>query len=115
MIYIGMIGPFQIILILVFVLLGILPTIIALIDILKSEFNGNNKIVWILVVLLMNFFGAILYFSIGREQKINKLKTNNSYNSLRLDFLPKIPCIFAIFLLRQERILRIFPQQTIAR
>lgn len=70
MIYSGMIGTWQLILILVVVFLGILPTIIALVDILKSEFNGNNKIVWLLVVLFTNFFGAILYFLIGREQKI---------------------------------------------
>jgi Phospholipase_D-nuclease N-terminal len=69
MIYLGMIGPWQII-ILIFVLLGIIPTIIALIDILKSKFNGNDKIVWVLVVLFFNLIGAILYFVIGRKQKI---------------------------------------------
>ena len=68
MIYFGMIGAWQLILILVVV--GILPTIIALVDILKNEFKGNNKVVWILVVLFANFFGAILYFLIGTEQKI---------------------------------------------
>ncbi|CAM1372219.1 conserved hypothetical protein [Tenacibaculum litoreum] len=71
MTYLGMIGVWQLILILI-ILLGILPTIIALVDILKSEFKGNNKIVWILVVLLANFFGAVLYFLIGREQKIKE-------------------------------------------
>lgn len=71
MAYIEMIGVWQLILILI-ILLGIIPTIIALIDILKSEFKGNNKIVWILVVLLANFFGAVLYFLIGREQKIKE-------------------------------------------
>ena len=75
MIYLGMIGAWQLILILVVLFLGILPTIIALVDILKSEFKGNNKIVWILVVLFANFFGAILYFLIGREQKITIEKT----------------------------------------
>ena len=69
MIYLGMIGPWQII-ILTFVFLGIIPTIIALIDILKSKFNGNDKIVWVLVVLFFNLIGAILYFIIGRKQKI---------------------------------------------
>jgi hypothetical protein len=64
-----MVGPWQII-ILIFVLLGIIPTIIALIDILKSKFNGNDKIVWVLVVLFFNLIGAILYFVIGRKQKI---------------------------------------------
>jgi hypothetical protein len=75
MIYIGIIGTWQLILILVVLFLGVLPTIIALVDILKSEFKGNNKIVWILVVLFTNFFGAILYFLIGREQKITIVKT----------------------------------------
>ncbi|SDH34672.1 PLD nuclease N-terminal domain-containing protein [Winogradskyella thalassocola] len=75
MIYLGMIGAWQLILILVVLFLGILPMIIALVDILKSEFKGNNKIVWILVVLFANFFGAILYFLIGREQKITIEKT----------------------------------------
>tara|TARA_R100000935_G_scaffold57380_1_gene91216 strand:- start:966 stop:1196 length:231 start_codon:yes stop_codon:yes gene_type:complete len=70
MIYLGMIEAWQLMLILVVLFLGILPTIIALVDILKSEFKGNNKIVWILIVLFTNFFGAILYFLIGREQKI---------------------------------------------
>lgn len=49
-------------------------TIVALVDILKSEFSGNNKIVWVLVVLLTNFFGALLYFMIGRQQKISMIK-----------------------------------------
>ena len=51
--------------------LGIIPTIIALIDILKNKFEENNKIIWVLVVLFFNFIGAILYFTFGRKQKIN--------------------------------------------
>jgi len=70
MAYFLTIGPWQIILILVAVFIGFLPTIIALIDILKSEFTGNNKIVWLLMVLFTNIFGAVLYFLIGREQKL---------------------------------------------
>ena len=69
MTYLGIIGPAQMIIILIAVFLGIIPTIIALIDILKSKFNGNDKIVWILVVLFLNLLGAILYFAIGRKQK----------------------------------------------
>jgi len=67
--YLGMIGAWQIILLLV-ILLGIIPTIIALIDILKNKFDGENKIIWVLVVLFLNLIGAILYFTIGRNQKI---------------------------------------------
>ena len=61
-----MIGPFQLILI----LFVFLPTLIALIDILKNEFSGNNKMIWVLVVLFGNFLGAVLYFIIGRKQKL---------------------------------------------
>ncbi|WJJ96513.1 PLD nuclease N-terminal domain-containing protein [Algibacter luteus] len=68
--YFGAIGPWQIITILFILLIGIVPTIVALIDILKSEFKGNNKLIWVLVVLLFNFFGAVIYFLIGKEQKI---------------------------------------------
>jgi membrane protein DedA with SNARE-associated domain len=69
--YFLMIGPWQIILILITVFLGIIPTIVALIDIVRNEFTGNNKIVWLLVVLLGNFLGALLYFIIGRTQKLS--------------------------------------------
>jgi len=71
MTYLGMIGIWQIIIILL-AFGGIILTIMALIDILKSEFEGNNKIVWVLVVLFINLFGAILYFNIGRKQKISR-------------------------------------------
>ena len=69
--YFLMIGSWQIILILITVFLGIIPTIVALIDIVRNEFTGNNKIVWLLVVLLGNFLGALLYFIIGRTQKLS--------------------------------------------
>jgi len=69
MTYLGMIGSWQII-ILLLSFFGTILTFIALIDILKSKFEGNNKIVWVLVVLFFNLIGAILYFAIGRNQKI---------------------------------------------
>ena len=47
----------------------ILP-IWALIDIIRSQFNDpNNKIIWVLVVLLLPFLGSILYLAIGKGQK----------------------------------------------
>ena len=43
--------------------------IIALVDILKSEFkDSSNKLIWILVTLLLPFLGPILYFLVGRKQ-----------------------------------------------
>ncbi|RIV27288.1 hypothetical protein DYU11_02960 [Fibrisoma montanum] len=48
----------------------ILLPLIALIDALRSSFHGNDKLVWVLVILLFPFLGAILYFVIGRNQRI---------------------------------------------
>ncbi len=70
MTYLGIIGIWQTIIILL-AFSGIILTIMALIDILKSKFNGNDKIVWVMVVLFFNLIGAILYFAIGRNQRLN--------------------------------------------
>lgn len=45
--------------------------IIPFIDILKSKFKGNNKLVWLIVVVIVPIIGPILYFFIGRKQKLN--------------------------------------------
>lgn len=64
-----MIGAPQILLI-----LGVFLTpLIALVDIVRHEFSGNNKLVWILVVFFFNFFGVLLYFLVGRKQIIRKV------------------------------------------
>jgi len=44
----------------------------ALVDILKSEFTGSNKIIWVLVVIFLPLLGSILYLAIGKKQKIVK-------------------------------------------
>jgi len=69
----GFIGPQEIILILLPIIIFAIPVVIALIDILKNEFEGNNKIIWVLVVIFFWLIGAILYYFIGRKQKIKKL------------------------------------------
>ena len=67
-------GATEFVIVLIIVLfLGILPFILwiwALIDILKNEFTGDNKIIWMLVVVLVPLVGFILYFFIGRDQKV---------------------------------------------
>jgi len=52
--------------------LAIVLLIWALVDILKNEFTGSNKIIWVVVVLLLPLLGSILYFVIGANQKITK-------------------------------------------
>ncbi len=52
------------------ILFVLVLSLIALIDILKSNFRESvNKVIWTLVVVLIPIFGAILYFIIGRSQK----------------------------------------------
>ncbi len=46
----------------------------ALVDILKSEFTGYNKIIWVLLVLFIPVLGTILYFIIGRKQKVQNYR-----------------------------------------
>lgn len=41
-----------------------------LIDVLKSEFIGSGKIVWLLVVFFLSILGSILYVAIGRKQRV---------------------------------------------
>ena len=69
------IGIQEIIVMLIGLLIPVLAVVLliwALVGILKSEFTGSNKIIWVVVVLLLPLLGAILYFAIGAKQKIVK-------------------------------------------
>lgn len=61
----------HLIIVFIFILLPSIFWIIALIDILKSDFRDTNgKIIWALVVIFLPVVGSILYFLIGKSQKI---------------------------------------------
>ena len=45
----------------------------ALIDCIKSESSGEYKLIWLLIIIFMNFFGAILYFVFAKEFKKDKI------------------------------------------
>lgn len=64
-----MIGVPELIVLVVLGLLAI-PSIVALIDIMRSNFEGNKRIFWLLFVVFFSFIGAIVYFITGRKQKI---------------------------------------------
>lgn len=72
MMLLGFMGPQEIVIILLVSLLMFVVPIIALVDILKNDFEGNNKIIWVIVIVLTWLLGAILYYFIGRHQKIEK-------------------------------------------
>ena len=68
----GVIGLFEFVLILCVLFFVFIIPIIALVDIIKSEFKGSNdKLIWVLIVLFTCIIGAVLYYFIGREQKVN--------------------------------------------
>lgn len=54
----------------ILIVTGFIPFVIAFIDILKNDFAGNNKMVWLLAVILVPILGSIAYFTIGRKQRI---------------------------------------------
>lgn len=59
---------------LLMLLLVILPWIVAFIDVLRNEFTGYNKVVWLIAVIFVPFFGPLAYLLIGRNQRINTNK-----------------------------------------
>ena len=65
----GFVGSQEIIILLIGLVLFVLP-VIALVDIIRNEFTGNNKLIWILIVIFFNILGSILYFIMGKNQKI---------------------------------------------
>lgn len=47
--------------------------LIPLIDIIRSTFpTTNDKLLWVVIVLILPVIGTILYFAIGRKQRIKK-------------------------------------------
>lgn len=40
---------------------------ITLVDISKAKLNKNNKIFWVVVVLLFNIFGAMIYLFFSKK------------------------------------------------
>jgi len=43
--------------------------IFAIIDIVRSKYKGNNKLIWVLVTIFVPF-GGLIYFIFGRKNKV---------------------------------------------
>lgn len=52
------------------IILGLILPIIAIVDILRSKFSGNDNLLMILIVIFIPF-GAIIYFFIAPSRKIH--------------------------------------------
>lgn len=68
----GIIGSAELVIILFVGLFLFLLPLIAIIDIIRSKFEGNMQLIWVIIVVFFNVFGTILYFIIGRNQKISR-------------------------------------------
>lgn len=45
--------------------------VLALIEIVRSEFQSKDeRLIWLLIVILLPFIGTILYFAMGRKQRL---------------------------------------------
>ena len=54
------------------ILFIILLPLLALFSVLTNEFQGNEKIMWVLIIIFLPFLGSVLYFLIGRDKRINR-------------------------------------------
>lgn len=51
------------------IVISLLLTVIALVDCLRNDETRGPKVVWILIILLINLVGPILYFVVGRRNQ----------------------------------------------
>jgi len=53
-----------------FVFVTLILWIYSFVDVLRSSFKGNDKIVWLLAVIFVPLLGSVSYILIGRKQKM---------------------------------------------
>ena len=64
------IGIFSVLMIILFgMLLLILLPIFAIVDLIRSRIRDNDKVVWIIIIIIIPILGSILYFAIGKSQR----------------------------------------------
>ena len=52
----------------------------ALISVLRKRIEGNDKLIWIVLIVFMPFIGSLLYFLIGRRQlQAHQIRNSNQY------------------------------------
>ncbi len=65
-------------------LVHLLLFMMALVNIMKSEFKNNtNKILWVIIVLALPYLGVLLYFLIGRQQRVDHGEGETSFRYTR--------------------------------
>lgn len=54
------------------ILFIILLPLLALLSVLMNDFKGNDKIMWVLIIIFLPFLGSLLYFLVGRDKRMNR-------------------------------------------
>jgi hypothetical protein len=54
------------------ILFVILLPLLTLISVLINDFRGNDKVMWVLIIIFLPFLGSLLYFLIGRDKRIKR-------------------------------------------
>jgi predicted membrane protein len=70
MITLFLFGGLEILFFLFSIVFAILLPVLAIVDIIKSDRETNEKLLWAVIVLLSNFLGSLLYFAVGRKQRV---------------------------------------------
>lgn len=56
-----------------FYVIPVLIVLSALVDVLRNEFDPHqNKLIWVIVIILVPVLGSILYWVIGRNQRVRR-------------------------------------------
>ena len=71
MTFLFLFGGGIIITLLVILFIFLLP-LLALISVLMNDFPGNEKVIWVLIIIFLPFLGSVLYFLIGRGNRISR-------------------------------------------
>ena len=69
MTFLFLLGGGLIITLLVILFIVLFP-LLALISVLMNQFRGNEKIMWVVIIIFLPFLGSLLYFLIGRDKRI---------------------------------------------
>jgi len=54
---------------LVIIFIIFLP-VLALISVVTNQFPGNEKLVWVLIIIFLPFLGSLIYFLVGRDRRL---------------------------------------------
>jgi len=66
-------GPLELTVVLA-TLIPWIATIVALVDAIRvpndSDYRAGSKLIWVLVILLLNCVGALIYYAVGKPRAI---------------------------------------------